>query len=145
MGGDPGALEEEIKIEDAILEAIDEQQMAEYAEAFIADLPAPFTDDLSVFIANLLCDEDTKEEIEAKLRSHRVQQVQWLDGCGIPEWQKEFGLDFYQATIMVRTLNNRRPRLAGYVSIFLVFLMFLYHKYKQQVVLKDQVQQQLKK
>ncbi len=79
-----------------------------------------FEDDLANFIMNVLgCDVGAKIEIEEKLRRNQVQQVGWLDDCTVAEWKTEFGMSFYQAKIMVKTLKDRRR--GGNVSVCLCF------------------------
>ncbi len=65
------------------------------------------------------CDMAAKTSIEAALRAHEVQQPSWLDDCVVEDWRREFGMTFYQANIMVKTLRGRRS--AGTVFIFLCF------------------------
>eukprot|EP01084_Bolivina_argentea_P099143 178222_1 len=64
-------------------------------------------DDLSIFMNGLVCDGAAKMGIEAALRRCEVQQVSWLDDCVVEDWQREFGMSFYHAKIMVKTLQAR--------------------------------------
>ncbi len=65
-------------------------------------------------IKQLGCDERAKLGIEVALRAHGVQQPSWLQDCSVEDFRREFGMTFYEANIMVKTL--RGCKLAGGVG-----------------------------
>ncbi len=97
-----------------------------------SDLDAPVLDELGRFCHDVLrCDSGAKEGIEQALRRYGVQQVSFLEDCGLEQWRTEFGMTFYQASIMVKTLaaplpgGRSPPRIVFIFCVYLLCVFFM--------------------